>query len=58
MFAVVIGEPGIGKSRLAAEFAAEVHAGGATVIAGAAQEEQLWAISRSSMRCDPRRATS
>ena len=42
-FAVVVGEPGIGKSRLAAQFAAEVHAGGATVIAGAAQEEQLWA---------------
>src|ERR1700759_244506 len=42
-FAVVVGEPGIGKSRLAAQFAAEVHAGGAVVIAGAAQEEQLWA---------------
>ena len=42
-FAVVAGEPGIGKSRLAAQFAAEVHAGGAAVIAGAAQEEQLWA---------------
>jgi DNA-binding SARP family transcriptional activator len=42
-FAVVVGEPGIGKSRLAAQFAAEVHAGGAAVIAGAAQEEQLWA---------------
>jgi DNA-binding SARP family transcriptional activator len=42
-FAVVAGEPGIGKSRLAAQFASEVHAGGAAVIAGAAQEEQLWA---------------
>ena len=41
--AVVIGEAGIGKSRLAAQFAAELHAGGAAVIAGAAQEEQLWA---------------
>ena len=39
----MIGEPGIGKSRLAAQFAAELHAGGAAVIAGAAQEEQLWA---------------
>ena len=42
-FAIVVGQPGIGKSRLAAQFAAEVHAGGAAVIAGAAQEEQLWA---------------
>lgn len=42
-FAIVLGEPGIGKSRLAAQFAAEVHAGGAAVIAGAAQEEQSWA---------------
>src|SRR5262249_5052350 len=41
--ALVAGEPGIGKSRLAAQFAAEVHASGAVVIAGAAQEEQSWA---------------
>ncbi|MGZ4227329.1 MAG: ATP-binding protein [Solirubrobacteraceae bacterium] len=42
-FAIVVGEPGIGKSRLAAQFAAEVHASGAAVLAGAAQEEQSWA---------------
>ena len=36
-FAVIAGEPGIGKTRLAAEFAGELHAGGATVLAGAAQ---------------------
>ena len=38
-FAVIVGEPGIGKSRLAARFAAEVHAGGATVLAGVAEED-------------------
>jgi DNA-binding SARP family transcriptional activator len=32
-FVVVAGEPGVGKSRLAAEFAAEAHAAGATVLA-------------------------
>lgn len=36
-FAVIAGEPGIGKTRLAAQFAGELHAGGATVLAGAAQ---------------------
>jgi DNA-binding SARP family transcriptional activator len=36
---LVVGEPGIGKSRLAARFAAEVHAGGATVLAGRAERE-------------------
>jgi DNA-binding SARP family transcriptional activator len=35
-FVVIVGEPGIGKSRLAAEFAAEAHSGGATVLAGRA----------------------
>ena len=38
-FAVVVGEAGIGKTRLAACFAAEVHAGGATVLAGVAEED-------------------
>ena len=33
-FAVVVGEPGIGKSRLAARFAGELHAAGETVLAG------------------------
>ena len=37
--ALIVGEPGIGKSRLAARFAAEVHAGGATVLAGRAERE-------------------
>jgi DNA-binding SARP family transcriptional activator len=36
---LVVGEPGIGKSRLAARFAAEVHAGGAAVLAGRAERE-------------------
>jgi predicted ATPase len=36
---LVVGEPGIGKSRLAAHFAAEVHAGGAAVLAGRAERE-------------------
>ncbi|HEY1367594.1 MAG TPA: AAA family ATPase [Gaiellaceae bacterium] len=38
-FVVVVGEPGIGKSRLAAEFAAEAHAAGATVLAGRSERE-------------------
>ena len=38
-FALAVGEPGIGKSRLAAVFAAEVHAGGAPVLAGAAEDD-------------------
>jgi tetratricopeptide (TPR) repeat protein len=38
-FVVIVGEAGIGKSRLAARFAEEVHAAGATVLAGAAQED-------------------
>ena len=37
-FAVVVGEPGIGKTRLVAEFAAESHSLGATVLAGATEE--------------------
>ncbi len=37
--ALVVGEPGIGKSRLAARFAAEVYAGGAAVLAGRAERE-------------------
>jgi tetratricopeptide (TPR) repeat protein len=39
--AFVTGEPGIGKSRLAAEFAAEVHAGGAVVLSGRSFEESI-----------------
>lgn len=38
-FAVVVGEAGIGKSRLSARFAAEVYAAGATVLAGVAEED-------------------
>jgi DNA-binding SARP family transcriptional activator len=38
-FALVVGEPGIGKSRLAAELAAELHAAGATVLAGRCDRE-------------------
>ena len=38
-FAVVVGEPGIGKSRLAARFAGELHAAGDTVVAGRSGRE-------------------
>jgi DNA-binding SARP family transcriptional activator/tetratricopeptide (TPR) repeat protein len=38
-FAVVVGEAGIGKSRLSARFAEEVYAAGATVLAGVAEED-------------------
>jgi DNA-binding SARP family transcriptional activator len=37
--AVVVGEPGIGKTRLAAQFAGELHAAGAVVLAGRAEQE-------------------
>ncbi len=36
-----LGEPGIGKSRLAAEFAAEAHADGAVVLSGRSFEESI-----------------
>ena len=36
------GEPGIGKTRLAARLAAEVHAEGCTVLYGRADEENVW----------------
>ena len=36
------GEPGIGKTRLAARFAAEVHAEGSIVLYGRADEESVW----------------
>lgn len=39
--ALVAGEPGIGKSRLAAEFAAEAHADGAVVLSGRSFEESV-----------------
>jgi DNA-binding SARP family transcriptional activator len=39
-FAFVVGEPGIGKTRLVAEFAAGIHAAGATVLAGRADRDQ------------------
>ena len=39
---VVTGEPGIGKTRLAARFAAGVHAGGGVVLCGRADEESVW----------------
>lgn len=38
-FVVVAGEAGIGKSRLAARFANEIYAAGATVLAGVAHED-------------------
>ena len=38
-FAVVVGEPGIGKSRLAARFAGELYAGGDTVLTGRSVRE-------------------
>src|SRR5438552_6413828 len=38
---LIRGEPGIGKSRLAAQFAAAVHARGATVLFGRCDEEAL-----------------
>jgi len=40
-FVGLAGEPGMGKSRLSAEFAASVHARGATVLAGRCSEEPL-----------------
>jgi hypothetical protein len=39
---VVAGEPGIGKARLAARFASAVHAEGAVVLCGRADEESVW----------------
>jgi DNA-binding SARP family transcriptional activator/tetratricopeptide (TPR) repeat protein len=40
-FAVVVGEPGIGKTRLAARFAETVHAQGAIVLYGRCDEETV-----------------
>ncbi len=42
-FELLMGEPGVGKTRLAAQFAAEVHADGATVLYGRCDEEPLLA---------------
>jgi hypothetical protein len=39
---LVTGEPGIGKTRLAARFAAAVHADGGAVLCGHADEETVW----------------
>ena len=39
---VVTGEPGIGKTRLAARFAGDVHAAGGVVLCGRADEETIW----------------
>src|SRR3954454_15121308 len=39
---VVTGEPGIGKPRLAARFAADVHAAGGVVLCGRSDEEPVW----------------
>lgn len=39
--ALLVGEPGVGKTRLAAHFAAEVHDAGATVLYGRCDEEPL-----------------
>ena len=39
---VVTGEPGIGKTRLVARFAAGVHADGGVVLCGRADEESVW----------------
>jgi DNA-binding SARP family transcriptional activator len=38
---LLVGEAGVGKTRLAAEFAEEVHTGGGTVLYGRADEEAL-----------------
>jgi hypothetical protein len=38
---VIAGEPGVGKTRLAARFAAEVHATGTTVLYGRADEDSI-----------------
>ena len=40
-FALLVGEPGVGKTRLAAQFAAEVHRAGATVLYGRCDEEPM-----------------
>jgi len=42
-FELLMGEPGVGKTRLASRFAAEVHDGGATVLYGRCDEEPLLA---------------
>jgi DNA-binding SARP family transcriptional activator len=42
-FELLRGEPGVGKTRLAAQFAAELHAAGATVLYGRCDEEPLLA---------------
>ncbi|HEU0317093.1 MAG TPA: AAA family ATPase, partial [Solirubrobacteraceae bacterium] len=42
-FSLLVGEPGVGKTRLAAQFAAEVHRAGATVLYGRCDEEPLLA---------------
>ncbi|MEA2221877.1 MAG: hypothetical protein QOH83_253, partial [Solirubrobacteraceae bacterium] len=39
--ALLVGEAGVGKTRLAAQFAAEVHGGGAAVLYGRCEEEPL-----------------
>ena len=39
---IVTGEPGIGKTRLAARFAADVHRDGGAVLCGRADEETVW----------------
>src|SRR4051794_28958419 len=39
---IVTGEPGIGKTRLAARLAVEGHAGGGVVLCGRADEENVW----------------
>ncbi|MDQ3678174.1 MAG: AAA family ATPase, partial [Actinomycetota bacterium] len=39
--ALLVGDPGVGKTRLAAQFAAEVHESGATVLYGRCDEEPL-----------------
>ena len=39
---IVTGEPGIGKTRLAARLAADVHAEGGVVLCGRADEENVW----------------
>jgi AAA ATPase domain len=39
---IVTGEPGIGKTRLVARFAAGVHAEGGVILCGRADEESVW----------------
>jgi hypothetical protein len=47
----IAGEPGIGKTRIATEFALDVHATGSTVLYGRCDEEAIAPTGLSSKRC-------